>query len=128
MIKKGIKKYACLAVVLMLAMSSMTVFAETKGYEYTLKGGAASSNMSSASKADAEQRAYVTAREYSKPYNVRVRFNGQAATALATVSANATYKPTYDYIKGVKGNTYNLYANSERWALAKTRVIGKWTP
>lgn len=118
-----------------MLFGSMTVFAETKTFSFVIKATGYDSGNWTASKADSEQKAYITptsvtgsGRIWAAVYNAS---GGTQYTQDVAIKSGDTARKTSNYYKtGYAGTTYRLMGGDSEWEVTSNdfRVSGRWTP
>lgn len=134
--KMKVKRIITLISIMCFVFGSMSVHAETKGFDFFMAAGACDAGNWTASKADSEQRAYVTpvtisgtGRIWAEVYSITPHSSVTSPVGIQNGEANVTKTTPYN-VTGVAGQTYRICAcDSEYEVTSKTfKVTGRWTP
>jgi len=117
----------------MIFASGSAVSAQTVNFTFRFYSGNAVEGNHTATKADWEQRAYVTTTSVGGTGNFgfRVRTaNGSMATEYRTWTAGEVNNKTlaYSILTGTPGNSYRLHGQADSSKLAASNGSGRWTP
>lgn len=128
-------KLSVLLMVMCMLVSSITAFAETKTFSFSIKATEYDPGVWTAVKADGEQTAYITptsttgsGRIWAAVYN---RNGSTQHTVDVGISAGDTSRHTAGYyVRGYAGTTYRLMGGDSEWEVTSStfKASGRWTP
>lgn len=134
--RKSLKKITVLTALLCLAFSSMTAFAETQNFKFSISKNSCDTQTNLARKADGEQTAYITptsitgnGRIWAAVYDAGGGSQYTVNVSIRSGEENQQKRASY-YKTGVAGNTYSVMGCDSEGEVTSPFfvVMGRWTP
>lgn len=130
------RKIITLLAIMCLVFGTMTAHAETKGFDFYMAASMNDAGVWTATKADSEQKAYVTpvtisgtGRIWAEVYTISPQLSCTNPVGIQNGEENVTKTTAYN-TTGIAGNTYRIIAGDTECEVtsATFKVTGRWTP